>query len=78
MHPKRNTVYILEREFAHSVEAARICLKKEMLQEHPGKNTTERSDSDDDTSGPTVEKQKDILERQIKCNEWTSVSRHGR
>ena len=30
MHPKRKTFYIPEREFAHSVEAARICMKKEM------------------------------------------------
>ena len=77
IHPKRKTFYIPERDFIHSVEAARVCLKTEMLQEHPDKTTIEHSDSDDE-SGPTVEKQREILRRQIKTNEWTSVSRHGR
>ena len=79
MHPKRKTFYISERKFAHSVEAAKICLKREMLHGHPDKATIERSEqSDDDEREHIVEKMKELLRRQIKTNEWTSVSRHGR
>ena len=72
VHPKRkDNFYIPERIFALSVESARVCLKKEWLQEIPEKPATEQSDSDsdDNTSGPTVEKQKEKLRRQIKSNE---------
>ena len=77
IHPKRKTFYIPERVFAHSIESARVCLKKEWLQEHPEKTAAEQSDSDsdDDTSGPTVEKQKEKLRRQIRCDESYGVSR---
>ena len=44
MNPKGKTFYIPEREFALSVDAARICLKKELLQEHLDETTTEHSE----------------------------------
>ena len=78
IHPKRKTFYIPERVFAHSIESARACLEKERHQEHPEKTAAEQSDSGDDASEPTAEKQKENLRRQIKCNESTSVSRFGR
>ena len=68
MHPKRGYC-ISEQKFAHSVEAAKICLKKEMLYEHPDKATTERSEqSDDDQGEHTVAKMKELLRRQIRAN----------
>ena len=77
MNPKRKTFYILEREFAHSVDAARICLKKELLQEHPDKTTTEHSEqSDDEGSDHPVEEMRELLRRQIRTNKWVKRVDH--
>ena len=64
MHPKRG-YYISEQKFAHSVDAARFALKKEMLHEHPDKAKTDRSEqSDDDRSeNNAVGKMREILQR---------------
>ena len=72
INPKRkDNYYILERIFAQSVDEARISLKKEWLRDTPERPAVEPSDSEseDDTSGPTVEKQRENLRRQIQHNE---------
>ena len=57
--------------FIKSVDEARVSLKKEWLYEAPKRPTVGESDSDsdDNTSGPTVEKQRENLRQQIQFNE---------
>ena len=72
VHPRRKgNYYIPERIFAKSVDEARVCLKKEWLREIPERPAVEEinSESEDNTSGPTIEKQRANLRRQIQHNE---------
>ena len=72
INPKRkNNCYIPERIFIKSVDEARVSLKKEWLYEAPKRPTVGESDSDtdDNATGPTVEKQMENLRMQIQHNE---------
>ena len=66
-----NSYYVPERAFIKSIHEARVSLKKDWLYETATRPMVGESDSDtdDNASGPTVEKHMENLRMQIQHNE---------